>query len=88
MAPPANPSMAGNSVKAAMSTIRTAAMQAVARPIMYGWPMRKRPNSEMTTVPPAKSTERPEVISDITTALRGSRPSKMPCRYRVTMNSA
>ncbi len=34
MAPPANPSMAGNSVKAARSTISTAAMQAVAKPIM------------------------------------------------------
>ena len=63
-------------------------MQAVARPIMYGWPMRKSPNNEMTTVPPANRTERPDVISDVTTASRGSRPSKMPCRYRVTMKSA
>ena len=42
--------------------------------------MRKRPKSEMTTVMPAKRTERPDVMSDMTTAPRGSRPSKMPCR--------
>ena len=40
MALPAKPSMAGSSVRAAMSTMSTAAMQAVARPIMYAWPMR------------------------------------------------
>ena len=40
MALPAKPSMAGRSVRAAISTIRTAAMQAVASPIMYAWPMR------------------------------------------------
>ena len=37
-------------------------------------------SSEMTTVLPAKSTDRPEVMRDVTTASRGSRPSKMPCR--------
>ena len=42
----------------------------------------------MTTVLPAKRTDRPEVMREVTTALRGSRPSKMPCRYRVTMKSA
>ena len=88
MALPAKPSMAGNSVSAAMSTMRTAAMQAVASPIMYAWPMRKRPKSEITTVLPAKRTDRPDVMREVTTALRGSRPSKMPCRYRVTMKSA
>ncbi len=50
--------------------------------------MRNSPKSEITTVPPANMTERPEVISDVTTASRGSRPSKIPWRYRVTMNSA
>ncbi len=34
MALPAKPSMAGSNVRAAMSTIRTAAMHAVANPIM------------------------------------------------------
>ena len=34
MALPANPSMAGSSVRAATSTMSTAAMQPVARPIM------------------------------------------------------
>ncbi len=80
MALPANPSMAGSRVNAAMSTIRTAAMHADARPIMYACPMRKRPKSEITTVLPAKRTDRPEVMREVTTALRGSRPSKMPCR--------
>ncbi len=40
MALPAKPNMAGSSVRAAMSTMRTAAMQAMASPIMYAWPMR------------------------------------------------
>ena len=71
-----------------MSTMRTAAMHAVARPIMYACPMRKSPKSEITTVLPAKRTDRPEVMREVTTALRGSRPSKMPCLYRVTMKSA
>ena len=40
MALPAKPSMAGSSVSAAMSTMSTAAMHAVASPIMYACPMR------------------------------------------------
>ena len=85
---PAKPSIAGRSVSAAMRTISTAAMHPVASPIMYGWPMRKSPKRLMTTVQPAKRTERPAVIEAVTTASRGSRPSKMPWRYRVTMKSA
>ncbi len=34
MAPPAKPSIAGRSVSAAINTMRTAAMHAVANPIM------------------------------------------------------
>lgn len=44
--------------------------------------------SAMHTVPPAKSTARPEVLSAVTAASSGSSPRRMPRRCRVTMNSA
>ena len=88
MALPEKPSKAGRRVSAARRTSNTATMQAVASPIMYACPMRKRPKREITTVLPAKSTDRPEVMMEAITASRGVRPSKRPCRYRVAMNSA
>ena len=42
----------------------------------------------MQTVPPAKSTARPEVLRARTAASSGDAPALRPWRCRVTMNSA
>ncbi len=88
MARPQNPSSAGSRVSAEAITSTTPAMADTARPCMNGRFIRNRPHSEMITVHPANSTERPEVACDTVAASRGSRPSTSPWRYRVTMNSA
>ena len=42
--------------------------------------MRNRPTSEMTTVVPAISTDRPAVVTASATAARGSRPAPSAAR--------
>ena len=85
---PTKPSTAGNSVIAAAMTNKTASDAPTANPRMNDTPMRKRPSSEMTTVPPANSTARPLVSIECTTASSGSAPSCNASRYRVLMNKA
>ena len=88
MARPAKPRIAGRRVTAASITSSTASAAPVAMPRMKGMPMKNMPSREITTVQPANSTARPAVVSEVTTACRGSSPSCSPFRYRVTMNSA
>ena len=47
-----------------------------------------RPSSATMTVPPAKSTARPEVFIAVVIALGRSAPCRSALRCRLTMNSA
>ena len=58
---PAKPSSAGSSVNDAMSVMATTTAAPIARPDTKLSCMMSMPISEMTTVVPAKSTERPAV---------------------------
>ena len=85
---PAKPRMAGSSVIVAAITTRTASTTVKANPFMAGWPMRRIPSMEMTTVMPAKRTERPAVDIAVCVAPRGSWPPARLLRNRVTINRA
>jgi hypothetical protein len=82
------PSSAGSSVTAAPITITTASIAASAAPYRYGRPIKNSPTSEITTVAPAISTERPAVEIASTAASRGSRPAAIAARWRARMSSA
>ena len=56
---------------AAAITKSTASVAPTARPRMNGTPMKKSPNNEITTVPPAKRTARPLESIVWTTACSG-----------------
>ena len=56
---PSSPINAGSSVTEPAITTATAAAAATPRPATNGTPMNSMPSSEMTTVAPAKTTERP-----------------------------
>ena len=66
--------MAGSNVNAAARTMSTAAMVPTARPFMNGSPTTNRPSNEMTTVLPANSTARPEVLKGDDGRLPGIAP--------------
>ena len=66
----------------------TTAAAATARPCTNVTPMTSMPSSEMTTVNPAKSTERPAVSMAIWTDSRTVWPAWSCSRYRVTISSA
>jgi hypothetical protein len=51
-------------------------------------PMKKRPRSEMTTVPPAIRALRPAVLTASETAARGSQPPASDALKRVRMSRA
>ena len=84
---PTKPRTAGSSVSAASIIVNTTAAPPMAMPWRNARPMSSAPSSEMTTTIPANSTARPAVSIDRSTAASGSRPSRRPRRYRVTMNS-
>ncbi len=50
-------------------------------------PTVQRPSIATTTVPPAKSTERPAVATAVTSALSTLISRASPCRKRVTISS-
>ena len=85
---PRNDSSAGSSVTAASITTRTASEAAIATPYMYGRPVRNRPSTAITTVPPAMIVLRPAVVTASTTASWRSLPSFIAARKRVRMSSA
>ena len=61
-------SSAGSSVTAPSITTSTASEAAIATPYMYGRPVRNRPITAITTVPPAMITLRPAVVTASWTA--------------------
>ena len=72
---PANPSSAGSSVSAASITASTVTTAEKATPGTYGWFIVSMPSSEMTTVIPANTTDRPAVAIAIGDGLAsGSAP--------------
>lgn len=85
---PSAPSSAGSSVTAAATVMTTVSAEATATPLRKVSRSVNMPSSAMHTVPPAKSTARPEVFSAVTAASSGLLPRRMPLRWRVTMNSA
>ena len=85
---PAKPRSAGSSVRAANITASTVATAEKATPATYGWFMVSMPRSEIMTVIPANTTDRPAVPIAIDTAVRGSLPLASSVRYRVTISSA
>lgn len=85
---PSSPSSEGSSVMAARTlkiTVREAAMTTPSRKRMF---ITSIPASAMHTVPPAKSTARPEVFRACTADSSDFMPRRMPRRCRVTMKSA
>ncbi len=58
---PAKPTSAGSSVSDAATVTATTDAAPIARPVTKVTPMRSMPSSEMTTVVPANSTDRPAV---------------------------
>ena len=70
---PAKPSSAGSSVSAASMTASTVTTAEKATPGTYGWFIVSMPSSEMTTVMPANTTERPAVAIATATAPRRAR---------------
>ena len=73
---PANPSRAGSKVSEAATVMATTRAAPSARPDTKVMPISSMPSSEMTTVVPANSTERPAVSCAIATDSRTVWP---PC---------
>ena len=67
------------------ATVKDAVMP---RPLMKPIPMSNMPRSEITTVVPANTTERPAVSMATTTDSRTVWPRCSCSRWRVTINSA
>ena len=88
MRSPSSDSTAGSSVIELMTTMATVTEAAKPTPAMNFTPINASPSNEMTTVMPAKTTERPAVSSATTAADSASCPWSRDSRYRVTMNSA
>jgi hypothetical protein len=86
--PPAKPSRAGSSVNEASTVTATVAAALTAMPCTKPTPISSMPSREMTTVMPAKSTERPAVSMAIWMDSRTSWPVWSCSRYLVTMSSA
>jgi hypothetical protein len=85
---PTSDKSAGNSVIAAMTATATAVAVPHARPVRKLRRTRRSPRSEIMTVTPANTTDRPAVrmassIASITLAPRASAE-----RWRVTMSNA
>ena len=85
---PAKPSRAGSRVSDATMVMRTTVAAPMARPEMKLICIRSIPSSEMTTVVPAKATDRPAVSRAAVTAGLMSSPLWSCSRKRVTMNRA
>ncbi|WP_232248560.1 hypothetical protein [Streptacidiphilus rugosus] len=73
---------------AARTVHTTVTAAGTASPSMNRRPTESSPSSAMQTVPPAKSTARPEVFKACTTDCSGSIPDRRPRRCLVTMNRA
>ena len=84
---PIIPSSAGISVTAAIIVVSTTIAAAMPTPLRNDTPSTRRPSSATITVPPAKRTARPEVLSARTHAASGVRPALIAFRWRVTMKS-
>ena len=69
-------------------TTNTAMDAAIATPYMYGRPVRNRPITAITTVPPAMITLRPAVVTASSTASWVSFPWRIAARNRVSTSSA
>lgn len=74
------PSSAGNNVSAAVTTTRTPVTVTAAVPYRYDIPIEHRPSREITTVPPANNTARPDVASASATASCGCLPAASAAR--------
>ena len=88
MRSPANPMRAGSSVREATTVRATVTEALTARPWTKGTPMSSMPSNEMTTVIPAKRTERPAVSMAMLIDVRTSWPAWSCSRYRVMMSRA
>jgi hypothetical protein len=82
------PSSAGRSVTAAAIVNTTAITEAKAMPSKKLNRRTSRPSSAMHTVPPAKSTARPAVLSARTAATSDDMPALSPSPCLVTIKSA
>ena len=76
---PVNPSSAGSSVSAASITASTVTTAENATPGTYGWFIVSMPSSEMTTVIPANTTDRPAVAIAIAHRAAGLAPRAARC---------
>jgi hypothetical protein len=85
---PAKPNSAGSSVREANTVTATTEAAPTARPCTKLTPMSSMPNSEITTVVPANSTDRPAVSMAMAIDSRTVWPLWSCSRYRVTMSSA
>ena len=68
---PTNPKTAGSKVTAASIVMRTPSAMPTARPRTAGTLISSMPRTAMTTVVPAKTTDRPAVSAASATALSG-----------------
>jgi hypothetical protein len=85
---PAKPTSAGSSVTEAATVTATVMAAVIARPRTKPTLMTSMPSTEMTTVMPAKTTERPAVSSAIPIDSRIVWPVWSCSRQRVTMSRA
>ena len=84
---PANPSMAGTSVREITSARNTAPAAATPMIVRNGMPTTASPHSAMMTVAAANTTEPPAVPAASPTAWSGGIPRSTPSRCRAMMNS-
>ena len=81
-------SIAGSRVSAARTAMTTATAAISPIVVTSGMPATASDTSAIVTVPPANDTAPPEVAAARAIDSRSSRPSFMPRKCRVTMNSA